>query len=147
MTAKRIIAIVLIFALGVVAWVILGQANWMRSQQTSSYLSASVQSLWGAPVVQQAPKLTVKVPGTDRIRVISPSSNQVEAIIDLEQRRKGLLWYPTYTVDFTGRYRVTNDAPIAQDIRLYFSLPSDKATYENVVLKIRSATPPSGWIR
>ena len=139
MTAKRIIAIVLIFALGVVAWVTLGQANWMRSQQTSSYLSASVQSRWGAPVVQQAPKLTVKVPGTDRIRVISPSSNQVEAIIDLEQRRKGLLWYPTYTVDFTGRYRVTNDAPIAQDIRLYFSLPSDKATYENVVLKIGDA--------
>ncbi|MDH3759703.1 MAG: inner membrane CreD family protein [Gammaproteobacteria bacterium] len=139
MTAKRIIAIILIFALGVVAWVILGQANWMRSQQTSSYLSASVQSLWGAPVVQQAPKLTVKVPGTDRIRVVSPSSNQVEAIIDLEQRRKGLLWYPTYTVDFSGRYQVTNEAPIAQDIRLYFSLPSDKATYENVVLKIGAA--------
>ncbi|MCP4391186.1 MAG: hypothetical protein GY802_23035, partial [Gammaproteobacteria bacterium] len=136
MTVKRIIAIILIFFLGVVGWVILGEANWMRSQQTSSQLSASVQSLWGAPIVQQAPKLTVKVPGTDRIRNISPSRNQVDVSIELEQRRKGLLWYPTYTVDFLGRYQVTNEAHIAQDIRLYFGLPSDKATYENVVLKI-----------
>jgi len=136
MTVKRIIAVVLIFLLGVVAWIVLGQANWMRSQQTSAMLSASVQSLWGAPIEQTAPELTIKVPGTDRIRMISPSRNRIDVNINLEQRRKGLLWYPTYTVDFHGRYEVTNEARIAQDIRLYFTLPSETATYENLVLKI-----------
>lgn len=140
MTVKRVIAIVLIFMLGVLAWVVLGQANWMRSQHTTSALSASVQSLWGSPIVQSAPRLTIKVPGTDRIRLVSPSSNAIEADIRLEQRRKGLLWYPTYTVDFKGRYEVTNEARIAQHIRLFFTLPSEQATYENVVLKIGRKT-------
>ena len=140
MTVKRIIAIILIFFLGVVAWVVLGEANWMRSQQTSAALSASVESLWGSPIEQAAPTLTIKVPGTDRTRYLSPSRNQIEASIDLEQRRKGLLWYPTYTVHFSGRYEITNEARIAQEIRLFFALPSDKATYENVVLKIGDRT-------
>lgn len=136
MTIKRIFAIVLIFLLGASGWFVLGQVNWVRSHDTSSFLSASVQSLWGAPIVQYAPQLTVKVPGTDRKRHIFPSQNHIQADIKLEQRRKGLVWYPTYTVDFTARYKVTNEARIAQDIRLNFLLPSKDATYEDVSLKI-----------
>lgn len=140
MTIKRILAIVIIFLLGASGWFVLGQVNSVRSQDTSSMLSASVQSLWGAPIVQYAPQLTVKVPGTDRKRHIFPSENHIRADIKLEQRRKGLVWYPTYTVDFSARYRITNEARIAQDIRLNFLLPSEEATYENVSLKIGETT-------
>ena len=140
MTGKRIFAIFTIFMVGVVGWFILGQANWIRSSSTSSILTKSVQSLWGTPIIQHSPKLTIKVPGTEQTRIISPSKNYVEAIINLEQRKKGLLWYPTYTVDFKGRYEVKNDAPIAQNIRLNFLLPSKNATYENVLLKIGNNT-------
>ncbi|MCP3689351.1 MAG: hypothetical protein GY784_13155 [Gammaproteobacteria bacterium] len=140
MTFKRILAITLIFFIGATGWFVLGQVNWVRSHDTSSMLSASVQSLWGAPIVQHAPQLTVKVPGTKRKRHIFPSKNQIRADIKLEQRRKGLVWYPTYTVDFTAVYKVTNEARIAQDIRLNFQLPSKQATYENVELKIGSKT-------
>jgi len=136
MTMKRILAIVLIFSLGTAGWFVLGQVNWVRSHDTSSTLSASIQSLWGAPIVQAAPQLRVKVPGTERMRNIFPTSNHIRADIKLEQRRKGLVWYPTYTVDFSARYEVTNAARIAQDIRLNFLLPSKNATYENVSLKI-----------
>jgi len=140
MTVKRMIAISLIFLLGAFAWVVLGEANWMRSQHTSTYLSASVESLWGSPILQTAPTLSIKLPGTERTRFVSPGRNQVEVDIDLEQRRKGLVWYPTYTVHFRGRYEITNEARIAQEIRLFFALPSDKATYENVLLKIGDRT-------
>ncbi len=140
MTFKRILAITLIFFIGAAGWFVLGQVNWVRSHDTSSMLSASVQSLWGAPIIQHAPKLTVKVPGTERKRHIFPTRNQIRADIKLEQRRKGLVWYPTYTVDFTAVYKVTNEARIAQDIRLNFQLPSKQATYENVVLKIGNKT-------
>ncbi|MCP4768245.1 MAG: hypothetical protein GY875_18495 [Gammaproteobacteria bacterium] len=136
MTIKRIIAISLIFMLGVAAWLLLGQVNWARSHYSDSSMFSAVQSLWGPQIVQQAPKVTVKVPGTGRIRVISPMQNQIESDIHLQQRRKGLLWYPTYTVDFSGRYEVKNEARIAQDIRFNFLLPTKDATYENVALKI-----------
>ena len=149
MTTKRIIAIIFIFFLGVAGWIILGEANWMRSEQMTRSLDASVQALWGAPIVQVAPGVSVKVPGTERIRHVAPSRNQIEANIVLEQRRKGLLWYPTYTVDFVGRYEISNDARIAQDIRFDFTLPSQQATYENVSLKIgeriESVNPASGY--
>ena len=140
MTGKRIFAIFIIFIVGVIGWFILGQANWIRSNSTSSILTESVQSLWGAPIIQHSPKLTIKVPGTDLTRIISPSKNYVEATINLEQRKKGLLWYPTYTVDFKGRYDVKNEASIAQNIRLNFLLPSKNSTYENVLLKIAGKT-------
>ena len=140
MTTKRILAIAFIFLLGASGWFVLGQVNWVRSHDTSSMLSAAVQSLWGAPIVQHAPQLTVNVPGSDRKRYIFPSQNHIRADIKLEQRRKGLIWYPTYTVDFTARYEVTNEARIAQDIRFNFSLPSKDATYENVGLKIADKT-------
>ena len=140
MTMKRILAIVLIFFLGASGWFVLGQVNWVRSHDTSSLLSSSVQSHWGVPIVQTAPQLSVKVPGTDQKRPIFPSRNQVRAEIKLEQRRKGLIWYPTYTVDFFARYEVSNSARIAQDIRLNFLLPSKHATYEDVTLKIGEKT-------
>ena len=136
MTIKRIIAISLIFSLGVAAWLVLGQVNWVRSHSSNSSMYSAVKSLWGPQLVQQAPKVTVKVPGTGRIRVITPTQNLIETDIDLEQRRKGLIWYPTYKVNFNGRYEIRNDARIAQDIRFNFILPSKDATYENVVLKI-----------
>ena len=112
MTIKRIIAVVFIFFLGVAGWIILGEANWMRSEQMTRSLDASVQALWGAPIVQVAPAVSVKVPGTERIRHVAPSRNQIEANIVLEQRRKGLLWYPTYTVDFVGRPTSTSTGAI-----------------------------------
>ena len=149
MTIKRIIAIVVIFLLGALGWLVLGEANWIRSVQMTQSLNTSVQGLWGSPIVQAAPGVSVKVPGPERIRPIAPSRNRIEVDIALEQRRKGLLWYPTYTVEFVGRYEISNDARIAQDIRFDFTLPSQDATYENVSLKIgdhvESVNPSSGY--
>jgi hypothetical protein len=136
MTIKRMIAISFIFSLGVVAWLVLGQVNWVRSHSSDSTMYSAVKSLWGPQLIQQSPKVTVKVPGTGRIRVITPTQNLIETNIDLEQRRKGLIWYPTYKVNFKGRYEIRNDARIAQDIRFNFILPSKDATYENVSLTI-----------
>jgi hypothetical protein len=136
MTIKRIIAIGMIFSLGVIAWLVLGQVNSVRSHSSNSTMYSAVKSLWGPQLIQQFPQVTVKVPGTGRIRVIRPTQNIIETDIDLEQRRKGLIWYPTYKVNFVGRYEIRNDARIAQDIRFNFTLPSKDATYESVILKV-----------
>jgi hypothetical protein len=132
MTAKRIIAIIFIYLLGATGWAILGSAASVRSVSQESSLDAAVQGLWGAPITQQAPSFMVNVPGTQRQRAIAPVANRIAATINLEHRRKGLLWYSTYAVDFDAQYTLTNPEPVAQTVRVSFPLPSQTATYERL---------------
>ena len=130
MSAKYMFAVIGIFILGVLAWFALGTASAIRSESTALYLNNSVSSLWGERIVQAAPSLGVKAPGGERLRPVTASANTVRADIALEQRRKGLLWYPTYVVDFVGDYAVTNTDAVSQNVRIHFPFPSATATYD-----------------
>lgn len=132
MTTKRIIAIIFIYLLGATGWAILGSAASVRSVSLESSLDGAVQGLWGSPITQQAPSFLVNVPGTQRQRPIAPVENRISATIDLEHRRKGLLWYSTYAVDFDAQYTLSNPEPVAQTVRVHFPLPSQTATYERL---------------
>lgn len=129
MTIKRIIAIIFFYLLGAAGWGILGSASSVRSVSLESTLDEAVQGLWGKPILQQAPSFTVNVPGTQRQRAVTPIENRVAATMTLEHRRKGLLWYATYAVDFDGQYTLSNPEPVAQTVRVHFPLPSQTATY------------------
>ena len=130
MTIKRMIAIIFIFLLGVAGWLTLGTTSHMRSASSYSSMDYAVQDLWGNQIHQAAPNLSVKVPGTKRQRKMLPESNHIDVEIDLEQRKKGLIWYPTYKVKFDATYSVINRDRVAQSYRLHFPLPSESATYE-----------------
>ena len=92
MTIKQIIAVVFIFGLGVAGWLTLGAISEFRSGNTYSSMDYAVQNLWGASIQQQAPTLSVNVPGTKRKRLLLPESNQIKVDLQLEQRKKGLIW-------------------------------------------------------
>ncbi len=130
MSVQRILAIAVIFITGAAGWAILGAVNQVRSVDTSSALESAVRSLWGAPVTQSAPRFTVEVPGSNRRREVLPASNRILVDLRLEQRRKGLLWYPTFVSHFDGSYAITNEEPVTQKLRIHFPLPSTSATYE-----------------
>lgn len=130
MSGIRIITIIAIFLLGGCGWFVLGSASLYRSMDLTSTLDHSVQALWGAPIIQSAPSARVNVPGSKRSRGLMLSASRVDAKLTVEQRRKGLIWYPTYVVDFSGRYTINNDTGVAQAVRIHFQLPSRDATYE-----------------
>lgn len=130
MSIRYIIAVIAIFMLGAAGWFVLGSASAMRSDMMSYSLDQAVASLWGRPIVQSAPSLSVKVPGTDRRRNLIAGHNNIKVDLQLEQRRKGLIWYPTYQVDFSGEYAVTNSDAVAQNVRLHFAFPDASATYD-----------------
>ncbi len=132
MTTRRIVALIGIYLLGALGWNILGSVSSRRSHSQESTLTESVQNLWGAPILQRAPAFTVTVPGTQRQRAIAPVENRIAVTIDLEPRRKGLLWYSTYALDFDAQYTLTNTEPLAQTVRVHFPLPSQTATYEHL---------------
>ena len=92
MNSKKIIAIGLIFLLGASGWCILGTATALRSRNTDTHLSSMVHSLWGTPLVQYAPRFSVKIPGTDQVRHIMPTKNNIEVELIPEYRKKGLIY-------------------------------------------------------
>ncbi|MEM7019214.1 MAG: hypothetical protein AAF512_17970, partial [Pseudomonadota bacterium] len=140
MSIKRMIAVILIFLLGVAGWQILGMATQLRSDLASGRLGYMVESLWGSKIVQQAPSFFIKIPGSDRVRHVLPSANMLDVNIALEFRKKGLVWYPTFVNDFVGAYTLTNQDMVKQKVQVHFPLPSEHATYDQLLVKLDNET-------
>ncbi|HUV04978.1 MAG TPA: inner membrane CreD family protein [Armatimonadota bacterium] len=163
MNAKRLAAVILIYAATSIAWVILGAVNQGRSSQTYSRLAAgsydetgggdraSVQELWGQPQTQSAPKIwTTHVEKVSKLNekgkkvvqevqvsdAVVPIRNRVSAGLVLQPRRKGLLWYSTYKVRFAGDYSFKNEFPDKRRFFVKFAFPAQQAIYDDVSLLV-----------
>src|SRR4051812_25761248 len=53
---------------------------------------------------------------------VALDASDVHAQIVLEQKRKGLMWFPTYRVDFRASYAFLNDSLGAHDVQIHFPL-------------------------
>lgn len=136
MTMNRIAAVTLIFILASTGWWILGTATTERSASMNGRLSEAMGNLWGDALVQHAPKITVRIPGSERSRMIMPAANDITVDLQAEHRKKGLIWYPTYVCKFDGSYSITNTESVAQKIKIHFDFPNPSGTYKNFVMNI-----------
>ena len=136
MSARRLIAIGGIFLMACAGWGTLGVTTSMRSTEFGGRLGAEVGALWGAPLAQQAPSLAVEIPGTDQVRWVMPAKNDIEVELGADHRKKGLIWYPTYTCSFDGRYTVANNEEVAQKIRVHFDFPAKGGTYDEFAVAV-----------
>ncbi|HUF25954.1 MAG TPA: inner membrane CreD family protein [Gemmatimonadaceae bacterium] len=150
---KRLIAIVVIFAGTSVAWAILGATLFARTYDSRERLGSSVASTWGAPHRQRAPtagheqRTTRQVTQTERGQVTTREIEEIQTVpmdleqsrlavdLDLEHRRKGLLWYATYGVAFEGSYLFRNTTPHEQ-ITITFPLPTPSAIYDDLLVEL-----------
>jgi hypothetical protein len=169
--AKRLAAIIAIYLLTTFAWMILGGATMYRSDTSYQRLGrgsetglsegrATVQQLWGRPHVQPAPNVWTShterrtrlnekgKPITEEYQVNDPvvlSGSRVRANLDLEPRRKGLLWYSTYKVRFSGDYFFKNEFSEPRRFTVRFRLPDSQTAYDNVLLYVNGKrTYPGG---
>ena len=147
---KRIFAIVFIFCCAAVAWMVLGGTILARTGNASDRLRSRVQSIWGAPHSQSAPYAEYKVPvlypetvtENGKVSVVErtrfdtfdlrPVSSEINVDLDSEPRRKGLLWYSTYKVQFRGDYVFHNPETAKQSVRLYLRFPAAQAVYDDL---------------
>ena len=130
MSFQRIAAIGFIVLIAGAGWWTLGTTTQLRSSELDSRLGAEVEQLWGIPLEQPAPSLAVEIPGTDRVRWMMPTKNDITVNLLADHRKKGLIWYPTYECLFTGRYTITNDEDVAQKVRIQFDFPAKGGTYD-----------------
>jgi len=123
---KRILAIIAIFACTCVAWMVLGTSIVLRTESTGSQLSGRVASTWGTAQEQHPPAVSYvtqemktaeveengrKVKKTETRDVtnwVPLDSSRIVADFHIDYRQKGLLWFSTYRVGFTGDYKFQN---------------------------------------
>ena len=130
MTIKRVIAIAVIFVVACGGWIVLGTTTAMRSTDFGKGLGAEVEALWGVPLVQEAPSFGVLIPGSENMRWIMPAKNDIQVDLQPDYRKKGLLWFSTYTCSFNATYTISNDETVAQKVRIHFAFPAKDGTYD-----------------
>jgi hypothetical protein len=150
----RITAIVFIFICTALAWGILGATVTTRTQNQDANLKGAVGQLWGTPQRQFAPQVYYQTieetevkttEGNKEVSVIRKQAithpllldaSNVAVELKVEQRQKGLLWYSTYRVRFTGKYRALNTTDVEREIFFDFRTPAQNGVYDNFRLAV-----------
>ena len=152
---KRLVAIGLVWFGSCLAWMILGSTLLARSGETSRFLGDEVHELWGPPIAQRPPEAVVQDPAlpptagpapapaaeTDtrsapapqpapQERTLPLAGSEIRVALDLEHRKKGLVWFPTYDVDFHATYTFENPDAEKRTVELRFPLESENALYD-----------------
>lgn len=162
---RRIVAIAFIFVLTSAAWLLLGAANFARTQQSQQQLTGRVSSTWGSRQAQPAPLAytlgpfvaTAAIEPTSRTaedpamaatrhagmatrqrNVMPLEQTRARADLQLDHRRKGLLWYSTYAVAFDGTFRFRNTTP-SDSVVFEFQLPASQAIYDDLRVLLNGA--------
>lgn len=157
---KKMIAVVLIHLVLSAAWSVLGGSLQVRTWNSDRKLSERVASLWGAPQTQVSPELSFEwtemtqekedivdgVTGETRIvtrekevkksRPVLLDRSSVEVDLRLDQRRKGLLWYATYTVSFLGDYSYIHDDEREGTLSITYRFPTTQANYDDFRMEL-----------
>ena len=131
---KHIIAIAFVFACAALAWVVLGATVRFRTHGQDAKLRQNVHQLWGAPQAQEAP--TLYWSAGEKRHTLPLHSSRIAVELALDHRRKGLLWYATYRVDFSGDYVVENSTDRARTLVFDFALPDPEAIYDDFSLAV-----------
>jgi inner membrane protein involved in colicin E2 resistance len=151
---RKLPVIFLIYIFIVLAWLILGATILKRTHTQDYKLRGMISQLWGTMQVQKAPSIYYKTKEKKEIeRVesgktvkefeiyvvthpISLKASEIDVSLSLEHRKKGLLWYSTYVVDFSGWYEIINDTDESRYIYFNFDFPSIGAVYDDFKLLV-----------
>ena len=151
---KRIIAIVFIFICTSVAWAILGTTLFARTYDSGSISSDRVESTWGTAQNQGPPTASYKTTTTrqqagiengvqvvrtmtdEHITELPLESSKIDVDLDLQHRQKGLLWYSTYKVKFSGVYGFRNTTDKEQNVDFKLQFPTSQAIYDNLIFAV-----------
>ncbi len=152
----RLFGIILVFLFALASWMTLGGITTARTDDETGSLSSRIQQLYGSPQTQAAPtvtlnweelvnheeqitlangQVTTKVTPTweARSRVLVPNQTRITADLSLDERRKGLMWFPLYKVAFTGGWKIPieGDVPANSHVEVAFAYPDPQGQYDD----------------
>ncbi len=141
MRPSHLAGVLLIYLGAALAWVILGATVYQRSEDSERKLHSQVEGLWGTALQQRAPAFAVEettrskdAKSNEQTKTVShpvvPESGDLKVKLSYEPRRKGLLWYRTYTVDFDATYTVKHDYVAEPVLVTSYQFPTADASYD-----------------
>lgn len=142
MRVARLVAIGCIFAIAAVAWVVLAGSVQIRTDTSDVMLGERVEGLWGGSQTQAAPQFGLTTEGSGRMQPLPIERSEITADFNLDQRRKGLLWYATYAVDFDAAYRITNAETTSGVATIAFTFPAPDGVYDGFAVAVDGADVP-----
>ncbi len=134
---KRIFAISFIYVCTALGWIILSGTMMLRIEAQDDKLKDAVGQLWGTKQIQQAPLVYYNPARAGRTKTqetmerLALDASNIAVDLKLDHRKKGLLWYSTYRVEFSGKYQIKNNSDEPREIFLDFRLPAKEAVYDN----------------
>lgn len=146
------------------AWSILGSSLAVRSDDTSSARGEEVHGLWGGPLYQEPPrafytaastrkeKKTVEREGEDPVttttthRVLTNvdvplEASDLSAKLALDHRKRGLMWFATYGLDFKGAYTFRNPSDEPRNVTMQLALDTVSRTYDGLRISDEQGKP------
>ena len=159
MSSSRLLAVIFIYGCTCAAWLLLGTSVHHRSGETDQRLAQEVSRLWGGSHQQGPPEIWIERPGREvktveekkddgttttrtvvrdvtRRASLALEASRVEMALQLDPRRKGLLWYDTWGGDYRARYTFHNPDAQERRIGLRFPFPSAEAIYDGFRLRL-----------
>jgi hypothetical protein len=141
---KHILSIAGIFVCTCIAWWVLGASIYVRTHEGPGQHRAGVESAWGKPQVQQAPRAwycelrpspAAEIAQAPREQEdcsfdVPLAQSRIQTAFDLDHRRKGLIWYSTYGLDFRAAYRIPNPSDQPRRIYVEFTLPAGQTVFD-----------------
>ena len=158
--SRRIAALVFIFVCTTVAWMILGTTIFSRTYSSNQQLEGRVTSTWGSPQEQSPPtacykkieftavteltagKSITRQDTSERYFPLPLGASTVDVKLNLDHRQKGLLWYSTYAVVFSGDYKFRNDTAQPQMVNFHLAFPAQRAVYDGLVMEVDGRSLP-----
>jgi hypothetical protein len=165
---KRLIAIGCVWVGCAVAWVILGTTLVTRSGESSSDLRSEVDALWGPELVQNPPggffrelkvvretETVYDARGLPVARVaererefltpIELTKSTINVQLGLDQRKKGLMWFSTYPLEFRGTFSFRNGDAKDRRVTIFFPLASG-ASIDSLTVKSSDGSAPKSVV-
>ncbi len=134
LSVRYLVGISLVLLAATFGWFVLAGTIGLRTAQSDTAQRDALAGLWGSAQAQRQPAFTAVVPNGAshwRTEELAVWSSRIDVALALDLRRKGLLWYNTYGVDFSGTYRIPNEG---RSMQLALALPADGATYDGVAV-------------
>jgi inner membrane protein involved in colicin E2 resistance len=159
---KTILAIAFVYLTAVVGWITLAGTISYRTDHQDETLKKEVGQLWGKPLEQRAPSASLAVDrqvdvekwdGSKQTKTIDHATvtdkydipiiqNNIRVGFELDQRQKGLLWYSTYRVRFSGEYEFENTQDKSGELTVNFAFPAANGLYDEFKFELNGAQVP-----